>query len=146
MCIDCQVPRPPQAQCEALRMANTQSDVELRDFHLAAFLHGFASSPVAAAKAAPCHATPPPTTASKPNTHVATWNNDCLDWDVRDPQLAFSLKDFSCDLDLFPTPAAPSSTPSALPASLPLVEEGVDEWKLRDPQLEASIKDFEFSF
>jgi hypothetical protein len=118
---------------------------EMRDFHLTAFVQGFAS-PIHAAKAAPCPAILPP---SKPTTLVATWNTDGLDWDVRDPQLAASLKDFTCDIDFFLSPAAPfsPSKPSAIPASLPmLAEDGVDEWDVRDPQLAASLAGFEFSF
>ena len=142
MCIECQILREPQSQLEALRMGTAADKpcdvVEIRDFM------GFAS-PIHATKAAPCLAILPPT---KP-TLVVTWNNDCLDWDVRDPHLAMSLKDFTCDIDFFVSPAAPFSLakPSAIPASLSmLAEDGVHDWNVRDPQLAASLQAFEFSF
>ena len=127
--------------------ANKPCDVaEMRDFNLTAFVQGFAS-PIHAAKAAPCLAILPPI---KPTTLDAAWNNDCLDWEVRDPQLAMSLKDFTCDIDFFVSPVglSPSpSKPSAMPVSLPmLAEDGADDWDVRDPHLAASLKGFEFSF
>ena len=155
MCIECQVNRAPQSQLELFRMAaaaNQPCDIaEMRDFHLTAFAQEFAS-PIHAAKAAPILSPTKPstlvtTTASTVMvaTTASTGNDDCLDWDVRDPQLALSLQDFTCDIDFF-SPADPPK-PLAIPASLPmLAEDGVDEWDVRDPQLAASLAGFEFSF